>query len=91
MATELILSRLDRTEVDPLKVNLAVLKRACSGHSYGGVSREVRERAGEGERVGNAFLRSLSPFHQPLAYLSAHLSLRRLLSERLKQVILKLY
>lgn len=60
MAIELILSRLDRTEVDPLEVNLAVLKRACSGRSYGGVSREVRERAGEGERVGNAFLRSLS-------------------------------
>ena len=34
---------------------------------------------------------ALSPFPQPLADLSAHLSLRRPLSERLKQVILKLY
>ena len=84
------MSKLDRTEVDPLEVTLAVLKRACSRRSYGGVWREVRERGGEGERVGNALLRSL-PFPQTLADLSAHLSLRRPLSERLKQVILKLY
>ena len=47
MAIELILSRLDRTEVDPLEVTLAVLKQACSGRSYGGVSRDVREREQE--------------------------------------------
>ena len=90
MAIELILSTLDRTEVDPLEVNLAVLKRACSGRSYGGVSRDVRERAGEGRKWETRSF-ALSPFPQPLAYLSAHLSLRSLLSERLKHVILKLY
>ena len=86
MAIELILSRLDRTEVDPLEVTLAVLKRACSGRSYGGVSRDVRERAGEEERVGNS---PPSPSLSPIFLLTS--LLRSLLSERLKQVILKLY
>lgn len=90
MAIQLILSRLDRTEVDPLEVTLAVLKQAIPGvHMV--ECRASSEREQERGREWETRSFALSPFPQPLAYLSAHLSLRSLLSERLKHVILKLY
>ena len=93
MAIELILSRLVRTEVDPLEVILAVLKLAFSKRSYGGVRREVREREREremGTEEGTCSF-ALSPFPNPWTiFLLTSLWVIHL-SERLEQVILRLY